>query len=54
MKNVEEDRDKKAFMSHHGLSSFTRSLLGLKNISGTFQQAMDAPLTKFKRQFSLV
>lgn len=41
----EADRDKPAFISHHGLYQSTRKSSGLDNASGTFQLIIDAILS---------
>lgn len=47
-------QDKTTFISHPGLSGFIRMLFELENTPGTFQPAMDAPLSNIKCQFALV
>lgn len=49
-----EDTDRTAFTSHHGLHRFTRMVLGLKIALGTFQRAMDVALAPAKWQTALV
>lgn len=50
----EQDEDKTAFKSHHGLYRILRILFGLKNASTTFQRAMDSKLSTAKWQLALV
>lgn len=53
MEIAAEDRDKTAFVSHHGLFRLIQILFGLKNAPGTFQCAMDVSLSRVKWQFTL-
>lgn len=43
-----EDRDKTAFHSHHGLFRFTRMPFRLENYPETFYRAMDVLLMNVK------
>ena len=48
------DRDKTAFVSHHGLYRFKRMPFGLANAPGTFQRAADVILASVWWQFAIV
>ena len=50
----EEERDKTAFVSHHGLFRCTRMPFGLKNAPGTFQRAIDIILATVRWQCAIV
>ena len=50
----DEERDKKAFVSHCGLFRWLCMPFGLKNAPGTSQRAADVILAGVKRKFSLV
>ena len=50
----ERDKDKTAFVTHHGLYRYTRMPFGLKNAPATFQRAMDVILASVKWQTAIV
>lgn len=51
---AEEDHEKTAFMSDHGLFRFISMPFGLKNAPRTFQQAIEVLLMNVKWKFSFV
>lgn len=50
----DQDRDKMAFTSHHGLYRFVRIPVGLKNALGNFQGANDEILWKVRWKNAVV
>ena len=48
------DREKTAFVTHHGLFQYTRMPFGLRNAPATFQRPIDIVLSSVKWQFALV
>lgn len=50
----EEDRDRMAFMLHHGLYAFNSMPAGLENAAGTFKGVTDFIIATVKRPFTFL